>query len=54
MAVLTVLLSISNMMGIISLVIDSSLSAVGWNLASILMPISIFLLFGTQKDLLYV
>ncbi|KAK0502382.1 hypothetical protein EDD18DRAFT_690070 [Armillaria luteobubalina] len=50
---LTVLLSIGNVMGITSLIMDPNSSAVGWNLALTLMPVSVFLLFGTQKDLLY-
>ncbi|KAK0200395.1 hypothetical protein DFS33DRAFT_153248 [Desarmillaria ectypa] len=50
---LTILLSIGNVMGITSLVMDPNLSAVGWNFALTLMTVSVFLLFGTQKDLLY-
>ncbi|KAK0187123.1 hypothetical protein F5146DRAFT_1063578 [Armillaria mellea] len=50
---LTVLLSIGNIMAITSLVMDPNTSAAGWNLALTSMPVSVFLLFGTQMDFLH-
>ncbi|KAK0218810.1 hypothetical protein IW262DRAFT_1058938 [Armillaria fumosa] len=51
---LTVLLSIGNVMAITSLVMDPSSSAAGWNLALTSMPVSVFLVFGTQMDFLHI
>lgn len=50
---LTVLLSIGNVMAITSLVMDPSTSAAGWNLALTSLPVSVFLVFGTQMDFLH-